>query len=142
MAEEQDFPAGHENTEYILGSLDDETPTSSSEDSVESQKLTVCSENALICVKQPDDIGEDSGKVSVDRITSIRAEIELIKTQILSLDHEELERESKKYEEFLVQKTLSLDNIDSKGLDRVKELRKDAILFVQECLKLLDVNEK
>lgn len=75
MAEKHGFPAGHENNEYLLSSLDDETP-SSSEDSVQSQKLTVGAEN----VGETD---QDFGKVSVDRIAAIRAEVELIKVVLV-----------------------------------------------------------
>ncbi|XP_050299900.1 uncharacterized protein LOC126738558 [Anthonomus grandis grandis] len=142
MAHKSTFSSGQDGAEYILGTLDDETPTDSEDDlsrhidPKESIGLMQCPTIA------DEENSEKFEKNALNRITAIKAEVEKIREEIITSEKEVIERDFKRLEECLIRKTISLDNIESRGIDIIKENRRETIVFVQDCLKLLDCKIK
>ncbi|KAJ8986131.1 hypothetical protein NQ317_005601 [Molorchus minor] len=68
----------------------------------------------------------------------IKSVAEDLEQQISESTQKELQKQSKSIEEVLIQSTLALDNTDTKRLESVKELRRKTIIYIQDCLKMLD----
>ncbi|CAG9773751.1 unnamed protein product [Ceutorhynchus assimilis] len=113
------------DSELVLNDLDEET-TNSQDIIITNEKL------------KTENLGKTPEIKAASKIEVIKLEVEHIKEELLSIDKEALQNDFKKYEEILILKTIELDDIESHGVEEVREMRKDAIQFVQECLKLLD----
>lgn len=72
-------------------------------------------------------------------IASILEKVNMVEGHIHFNSSEELIANYKKYEEILLLKLIELDEIDAKSLPKLKEARRDAILYIQKCLKELDL---
>ncbi|CAH2008923.1 unnamed protein product [Acanthoscelides obtectus] len=81
-------------------------------------------------------------KQIMQKIMTVKAEVENIEKEITSLEVGELKTEFRKLEEMLMQKTLVLDDIDVKSIETLREMRKKAILYVQSCFRLMDTRLK
>lgn len=74
----------------------------------------------------------------LDEIAKIRKEVEGIEQEIQSLSKHELRLKFQKYEEILIQKTIELDKIDTKCLEKIRERRKKTVIYIQQCLRTID----
>lgn len=75
---------------------------------------------------------------TLDNIRKIREEVEVIEQEIKDLNEDELKEKFHIYEEILLQKTIELDNIDTKCIEIIRENRKNAIIYIQQCLQFID----
>ncbi|CAG9856427.1 unnamed protein product [Phyllotreta striolata] len=82
--------------------------------------------------------GDDYESDIIDKILEIRSKIEKIEADIKSKSSEALKAECKIIEETLLQYIIKLDNIDTKSIDKVRDLRKKTILYTQDCLNMFD----
>lgn len=116
MAESNDN-GGRVNTEYVLGSLDDDSD-SDMDDEIEGVKKPVDYETQTL--KEINDLVDEVEKTS-DKIDDTHDKILF-----------------DKYSEYILQIIIQLDNIDTRNIRRIREARKDAILYAQACLQKLD----
>lgn len=130
-----------ESSQYLLSELNDSN-SSFEKDEEESRTPTNPSGSGEKMAKTAEEMEEEYEQVATNRILSIKAEVEEIQQQIADYSKEQLHEDFKRLEEILIQKTLTLDDIDTRGMDSVRELRKNTIRFVQDCLKEMDVKLK
>lgn len=71
-------------------------------------------------------------------ISEIRSDVEKLEDEIKSLNLSELQEKYRFYEEILIQKTIKLDNIETMNSKKIKACRKNAVLYIQECLQEID----
>lgn len=113
--------------EYFLNPLED---SSSSEESG--------GINHEIHVQSNECKKEKYEQETLAKITKIREEVEVIELQITTMNKDELTEKFHIYEELLLQKTITLDNIDTKSIENIRENRKNTIIYIQQCLQVID----
>ncbi|KAJ8957387.1 hypothetical protein NQ318_004867 [Aromia moschata] len=139
------IPPNESSSQFLLSELHDSSSSSDEEDEVESKnsnaskpskELMIASgENVKNAAKQKP---EDYERKTIIKIMEIKGIAEQLEQQISDFNRDQLQEQSKKIEEILIQHTLALDNTDTRNLESVKELRKNTIVYIQDCLKLLD----
>lgn len=84
----------------------------------------------------PEDPDEQEFVVkALDEIYRVAENVSAIEMEIHGCSSEDYGR----LDEMLLQQILTLDAVDPKGQERVKEERRRVVRYVQECMKLLDV---
>lgn len=86
-----------------------------------------------------------SEQVLRDAVTYEEEALETIKQITIEIEriYQEFESkrdrsEYKRYEEFFLQKNIELDNVDARNIASVRDYRKSAVRYVQDCLRVLD----
>lgn len=72
------------------------------------------------------------------KIASIRNEVRGIEKEIMTLPINEIRANFRKFEEILIQNTITLDSIETKCNKNIRESRKNTILYIQHCLRTID----
>lgn len=106
------------NTEYVLGTLDDD-----SDDDLESDADSVTKKVIEYEEKTLKEIGD-----WMDEVEKTSEKIDETTDEILY----------DRYAEHLLQIIIKLDNVDPKGNKKIREARKDAIVYAQGTLQKLD----
>ncbi|XP_076273516.1 uncharacterized protein LOC143204682 [Rhynchophorus ferrugineus] len=137
MTEKQPTCSKISSSEFLLSELPDDSPSSSSAETVNSKEQIV--ENQQQQKMEGEDIDlYQFEQEALNKINSIKCEVEHLKEEILIFDKDTLKSLFGRYEELLILKTLDLDDIETRGVDKLKENRRATVLFIQDCLKLLD----
>lgn len=79
---------------------------------------------------------------ALDKIEKITKDIETVYKEMEKVEKFGQMSEYKKFEEFFLQKNIELDNVDPKNNDQVREFRKAAVRYVQDCMYNLDQKQK
>ncbi|KAJ8972025.1 hypothetical protein NQ314_000407 [Rhamnusium bicolor] len=126
------------SSDFLLSELNDSVSSSENDAEVASKISSDPSVSGEFFL--PSDSHENTDHYeedAINKILEIKSEVEHIEQQISDYEREKLQEVSKKIEEILIQKTLTLDNIDTKSLDSVKELRKKYCCL---CSRLSEIN--
>lgn len=132
-----------ESSHFLLSELNDSNSSFEKDEEGSSRTSTNPSGSGEKMSKPVDEETEEEyEQIATNKILAIKSEVEDIQRQISEYSKEQLQEEFKILEEILIQKTLTLDDIDSKAIESVRELRKNTIRFVQDCLKEMDTKLK
>lgn len=128
----------NDNPHHLLDALED---SSSSEDNVEMHQIPLSTSSHL---KNHESTNEDKcpdinyESDILKKIAKIKSEVEHIEQEFMSLPRDELKEKCHIYEELLFQKTIDLDNIDTKCLEEIRKSRKNVIMYIQRCLQTFE----
>ncbi|XP_018573487.1 BAG family molecular chaperone regulator 5-like [Anoplophora glabripennis] len=131
-----------ESSQFLLSELNDSNSSFEKDEDGSSKTSMNPSGSGEKMTKAAEETETEYEQIATEKIMSIKAEVEKIQQQIADYSKEQLQEEFKILEEMLIQQTLTLDNIDTRALDSVRELRKNTIRFVQDCMKQMDVKLK
>lgn len=122
------------------------TPSKNSSDSDGNEEMI--SETTLGALNHPDNLsknaqinecpGEKYERDVLNKIARILSEVRDVEQEAMNLSEIELKDKYQKFEEILIQKTISLDNIDTKSMAKIRETRKKTIVYIQRCLQVID----
>ncbi|KAK9883277.1 hypothetical protein WA026_001461 [Henosepilachna vigintioctopunctata] len=103
-------------------------------------KLPDCKTSSHSKVEQPQIISYE--EEAMNKIEKITQDIEEMYNKMHNLEKFKHMSEFKMYEEFFLQKNIELDNIDPKNNESIREFRKAAVKYVQDCMHNLDQKHK
>lgn len=87
---------------------------------------------------QEDFQNEEYEKQIIDKIKKVKEEVDKIHKEVTEMKLEELANKLNIYEELFIQKTLVLDSLEIRNSMLLKKLRKETIMYIQECQKSMD----
>ncbi|KAL3273705.1 hypothetical protein HHI36_015135 [Cryptolaemus montrouzieri] len=79
---------------------------------------------------------------ALNKIEKITEDIENMYNEMEKIEIFSHESEYKKYEEFFLQKNIELDNVDPKNNEHIRDFRKAAVKYVQDCMYNLDQKQR
>lgn len=77
-------------------------------------------------------------KETLTKIRSIKRQVKEVKLEIEAFDGTREDDRFGIFDELLIKHTISLDNIDTRNIQILRDARRKVIMYVQECQKLLD----
>lgn len=129
----------NDSSDNLLNTLEDRS-SSEKYETINEYEVPVATINQNADHREQDEkcSEENYERITLDKIANIRMEVEDLEKEITYLTIEELREKFQSYEEVLLQKTITLDNIETKCLEKIRKSRKSAILYIQNCLQTID----